>query len=171
MRSEISNTLRESWQHVPPKRLNSLSYMCNNPQQHGTVQRTYRVPVPPSATHKPFTSKALCSAHVRLSVWPSNSNYTVCRVFIKLGIGGLYKSTSCAITVNELPKFCTDVSGQRIGPIFKGQEVKFLLGLLDPWRWDWRLFRNVCNWDLRLIPLYTAKPCYDLTCYNYVVTY
>jgi hypothetical protein len=30
-----------------------------------------------------------------------------------------------------LNNFCTDISGQPIGPIFKGQE-----GLLDPWRWD-----------------------------------
>ena len=36
-------------------------------------------------------------------------------------------------------QFCTDVSRQPIGPIFKGQDVQeesFILGLLQPWSWN-----------------------------------
>jgi hypothetical protein len=42
--------------------------------------------------------------------------------------------------------FFTDVSGERIGPIFKSQAIR------DPWRWDYRLCRNVGGQLYQLTP-------------------
>jgi len=41
----------------------------------------------------------------------------------------------CSSTLEIYRSFLTDVPTQRIGPFFKGQEIR----ILDSWRWDFSL--------------------------------